>query len=324
MAKSKLDDVKTRSFESFGESFRKKDNNPNEKKVKEPLYTSIPMGLIVTNTNIRSEYFDEDINELAESMKTCGQLQPCQVYEHKNEYVIIFGHRRYLAAKKAGLSELNCIVVDKPSDIDTIYMQVIENEQAKTLSAKDREAYLKKLKDMGQSFEDIAKKVGKTVSWIRQCTIAAEIREKYKLILNRADINFGTAEIYNFKNASEDEVAKAINQACENPEQKNSILDDINRRTKKKNNVGGKRKNTAKTNNSEMKSDFLDNRSIENPNFTSDNSLISFKIIRNENEKSISITKENGADLTDSQVNSVIDLLYQIYTEKGYNHINKV
>jgi len=301
MGKSKLDDVKTKSFESLAESFKKKDKNPNEKKVIEPLYTSIPMDLIVFKTNIRSKYFDEDIIELAESMKSCGQLQPCQVYEENDEYVIIYGHRRYLAAKEAGLNELNCIIVDKPSDIDTIYIQVVENEQSKSLSAKDREAYIKKLRDMGQSFEDIAKKVGKTVQWIRQCVIAAEVREENTLILNQANIEFSTTDLYKLRNASEDDFNEALKLTLENPEEKGDILSDINKRRKKKQNVGGKRKNTA-----------------------SDDFLISFRVILDEKEKSFSIMKESIADLTDFQVNSVSDLLCQIYTEKGYNQKNKL
>jgi len=300
MARSKLDDVKTRSFEEVWEK-KETDKNPKGKKAKEPLYTSIPLDLIVAKTNIRSEYFDEDIIELAESMKSCGQLQPCQVYEENDEYVIIYGHRRYLAAKEAGLNELNCIIVDKPSDIDTIYMQVIENEQSKSLSPKDREAYIKKLKDMGETFENIAKKVGKTVQWIRQSLIAAEVREKNQPVLNQANIEFGTTDLYKLRNASEEDFNEAIKLASEIPEEKGDILSDINKRTKKKHNVGGKRKNTA-----------------------SDDFLISFKIILDEKEKSFSIVKESIADLTDSQVNSVLAPLCQIYKEKGYSQISKV
>jgi len=323
MAKSKLDDVKTRSFDSVW-GRKEKDTNPKGKKVKEPLYTSIPIGLIVFDTNIRSEFTDEDIDELAESMKKYGQLQPCQVYVQKNEYVIIFGHRRRLAAEKADLKWLNCIIVDKPSDIDTIYMQVIENEQSKSLSPKEREAYIKKLRDMGQSFEVIAKTVGKTEQWIRQCAIAAEIREKNQHILDQANIEFGTTDVYNFRNASEDDLKEAVQRSIKNPEQKPAILSAINRRTKKKNNVGGKRKNTTETNNAEMGSGSLDNQGIIDQTSISDNILISFRIILDEKEKSFSIMKESIADLTDSQVNSVLAQLCQIYEEKGYKQLSKV
>jgi ParB family chromosome partitioning protein len=315
---SKLDEVKTRSLEAVWEK-KETDKNLKGKKVTEPLYTSIPMGLIVFKTNIRSEFFDEDINELAVSMKTFGQLQPCQVYEENDEYVIIYGHRRYLAAKEAGINELNCIIIDKPSDIDTIYMQVIENEQVKSLSAKDREAYIKKLRDMGESFEVIAQKVGKSVPWIRQCAIAAEVREKNQPVLDKANIEFGTTDIYNFRNATKDEVEEAIKLSCVNPEQKNAFLSDINRRKKKKYNVGGKRKNTT----SEMEPGSLNNQGTIKHSI-SDNSLISFRIILDEKEKSFSIVKVSIADLTDSQVNSVLAPLCQIYEEKGYNQISKV
>ena len=319
---SLLDKAQTRSFVSFKEML-KKDNNSKEKTNGEQI-TSIPISLIVSNTNIRSEYINEDLNELAESMKTHGQLQPIQVYEHNIEYEIIFGHRRYLAAKKAGLIELNCIIVDKPSDIEIVYRQVIENEQSKTLSAKDREAYIKKLRDMGESFNDIAKKIGKTEQWIRQCAIAAEIREENQLVLNGANIGFGTADLHNLRNASKEEIDEAIQLSIENPEQKKSILSNINKRTKKKYNVGGKRKSTTKIKNNEVELNSLDNQKTENLISTSDNLLIGFRIIRNEKEKTISITKEHSADLTDFQVNSVLGLLYRIYKEKGYNKINKV
>jgi len=308
---SRLDKVPTKSFESINE---KRDKNPKGIKDREPLemFTPIPISWIISKTNIRSEYKEEYIKELAESFKTYGQLQPIQVYEEeKGEYVIIFGHCRYRATKEAGINEIKCIIVDKPSDIEIIYKQAIENEQSERLSAIDREAYIKKLRDNGESYEDISTKIGKTVQWIRQCEHAANIRERIPIGFNQAANSLGTADINNFRNASDEDAEEALRLICENPENKKDILENLNKRTIKKHNVGGKRKKKIK-NNSGVVSDTPDNQGV-------DNSSIKFKIIRNENEKSISITKEHSADLTDSQVKSVLDLLYQLYEEKGYN-----
>ena len=87
-------------------------------------YTSIPLSLIKVEENVRKQYSPDDksIEELATSLKTYGQLPPIRVYETaSNGYAILFGHRRYYAAKKAGIEELKCIICDNPATTDRLY-----------------------------------------------------------------------------------------------------------------------------------------------------------------------------------------------------------
>ena len=74
-----------------------------EKKL-EQLVLEIPIWKVEPNRNQPRKYFDEDaLNELAESIKVYGIIEPIVVQKEKDYYSIIAGERRWRAARKAGL-----------------------------------------------------------------------------------------------------------------------------------------------------------------------------------------------------------------------------
>ena len=208
--------------------------------------TSIPMELIKFKDNIRTN-IDDDIKEIATSMKIYGQLQPIRVYKEDNEYFVIFGHRRFLAAKEAGLSEINAEIAPKPNPLELIYLQAIENEQNSSLTPADRETYIHSLIEKGESFQKIAETIGKSEAWIRACEAAYKIRNKYQGLLDKAKLTLSTKDLYALRNASQEQVKEAIVLSKKEPEKLKEILKDLNIRTKKKLNVGGKRKREDET-----------------------------------------------------------------------------
>jgi len=90
-------------------------------------FGSVPLEDIIFDTNIRSDYPNDDIDTLADSMCEYGQLEHIRAYKQDDKYVVIFGHRRCLAAKMAGLDIILVDIVKKPEKKDVIYMQAIEN-----------------------------------------------------------------------------------------------------------------------------------------------------------------------------------------------------
>ncbi len=85
--------------------------------------------------------FDEDaLEELADSIKQFGLLQPILVQKRNDYYEIIAGERRWRAAKKAGLKEIP-VIIKNYSDQEIVEISLIENIQREDLNAiEDREA----------------------------------------------------------------------------------------------------------------------------------------------------------------------------------------
>jgi len=261
-------------------------------------YGAISLGKIVIDKNIRINIDDENINNLAESMKEYGQLQQIRVYEKVDKYVVIYGHRRFLAAKKAGLSNIKVVIVSEPKEIDKIYLQAIENEQSKSLPPEDRETYIHLLLEKGESFNKISKAIGISESWVRECACAYIVRKKYQALLSDAGIDFSTKELYALRNATDDQVKEAIEFAKENPENKKDIFENLGKLTKKKMNVGGKKK---------VKDNSISGRL-----------RILFDINIDEDKKLVSIHTKKDVKIEEILEKLLIENIKNYYEKKGY------
>ena len=116
--------------------------------------------------------FDEEaLNELANSIKEHGIIQPLILRDLGSKYEIIAGERRYKAATLAGLTEVPAIV-GSMDDQTSAELALIENIQRKDLSAIEEAKSYKKILDMGNfTQEELAKRMGKA-----QSTIANKMR----------------------------------------------------------------------------------------------------------------------------------------------------
>lgn len=96
------------------------------------LIKAIPLGRIKPDPNQPRRSFDEyELGTLAESLKEAGQLTPVQVTQDTEGkgYTLIFGERRWRAAKIAGLKTLKCEVVTSIDAATITVRQLIENRQ---------------------------------------------------------------------------------------------------------------------------------------------------------------------------------------------------
>ena len=144
------------------------------KTLKEETHTNkltvveIDISRIRTNPNQPRKYFDEEaLNELAESIKTQGIIQPLTVEEiAPGEFSIIAGERRYRAAKIAGLDKVPAIVMSL-TDVQRIQVSLIENIQRENLNAiEEAQAYQYLIDKTGFTQEEVADRVGKSRSTI--------------------------------------------------------------------------------------------------------------------------------------------------------------
>jgi len=96
--------------------------------------STLPLSKIVANKDQPRKNFDEDaLEELADSIKKNGVLQPILVRKQGSKYEIVAGERRYQAAKKAKLKEIPVIVRDV-SDEEVFQLALIENLQRADLN----------------------------------------------------------------------------------------------------------------------------------------------------------------------------------------------
>ena len=118
-------------------------------------------------------FFDEEaLDELAGSIKTYGVLQPIIVNKKDDYYEIVAGERRWRAAKKAGLTEMPCIIKDDITDKSNKEIALIENLQRVDLNPIDKAKGLKELiDDYGMTQKELADSIG-----ISRSNIANSVR----------------------------------------------------------------------------------------------------------------------------------------------------
>ncbi|MDO8240454.1 MAG: ParB/RepB/Spo0J family partition protein [Candidatus Moranbacteria bacterium] len=120
---------------------------------------------IVPNPHQPRLRFDaEKLQELSDSIKEHGVIQPLVVTKNGNQYEIIAGERRFQASKLAGLKTVPVIVRDA-TEQQKLELAIIENVQRHDLNAiEEAKSYLKLADEFDLSQEEVAKKMGKSRS----------------------------------------------------------------------------------------------------------------------------------------------------------------
>ncbi len=150
------------------------DNLRNTEEVKETskeidgeVVQNIKITQIEPNRNQPRKKFDEEkLEELAESIKNYGVIQPIIVMPKDDYYQIIAGERRWRASKKAGLTEMPCLVRTK-TEQENREIALIENMQRENLNVIERARGLKQLlDDYGLTQQQLADRLGVSRSGI--------------------------------------------------------------------------------------------------------------------------------------------------------------
>ena len=116
----------------------------------------------------RTHFPEEQLGELADSIRARGMLQPILVRpgRDKDSFEIVAGERRWRAAQKAGLHEVP-VVVRELTDSEVIQVAIIENVQRADLSPiEEARSYQRLVDEFAHTQDDVAKLVGKSRSHI--------------------------------------------------------------------------------------------------------------------------------------------------------------
>lgn len=126
---------------------------------------ALSISLIDRNENQPRKVFNEDLlNELAQSIKAHGVIQPIIVVKKNNRYMIVSGERRFRASKMAGLKEIPAIV-RQYTDSEIAEIALIENLQREDLNPIESAKAIKELiENFNLTQEDVSDRIGKSRS----------------------------------------------------------------------------------------------------------------------------------------------------------------
>ena len=125
----------------------------------------LPVDSILPNPDQpRSLFAQEELEELAASIRELGILQPLSVRRDNNQWILIAGERRLRAAKLAELTEVPCLVIQTDEPSSCLYA-LVENLQRHDLDFLEEALALRRLIDLyGLSQEEAARRIGKSQS----------------------------------------------------------------------------------------------------------------------------------------------------------------
>lgn len=123
----------------------------------------VKISMVEPNREQPRKNFDEDsLQELADSIKQFGLLQPILVQDKKSYYEIIAGERRWRAAKIAGLKEVP-VIIRNLTDQEVMEISLIENIQREDLNPiEEAQAYKRLLTEFHLKQDEVAERVSKS------------------------------------------------------------------------------------------------------------------------------------------------------------------
>ena len=115
----------------------------------------------------RTNFNEEKLEELAQSIRSNGVIQPLLVRRVDNEkYQLVAGERRWRAAQRAGLLKVPCVVKEIPED-KMLELALVENIQRQELNAiEEAQAYKRLIETLGFTQEMVAQRVGRDRTFI--------------------------------------------------------------------------------------------------------------------------------------------------------------
>ncbi len=155
---------------------------------------SISVADIHPNPSQPRRHFSEDsLEELAQSLKRHGLIQPILVRPHGGSYQIVAGERRWRAAQRAQLHTVKAIVREL-SDEETLEIALIENIQRQDLNPiEEAEAYRKLCTDFGHSQNELAAIVEKSRSHVANMMRLLELPTLVRELVIEGKLSMGHA-----------------------------------------------------------------------------------------------------------------------------------
>ena len=204
--KQEQENKSPKSRKSRGQDSKIQDNknqgtkDPETKEQAEKSSDSLKNAVIVRISEVepnreqpRKKFDDDKLEELSESIKTYGLLQPILVQKRDGYYEIIAGERRWRAALKAGLKEIPVIVRDY-TEKEILELSLVENIQRENLNPiEEAIAYKRLMDEFGLGQEEVAQRVSKSRSAVANSLRLLKLEENVQKMVIDGQISMGHA-----------------------------------------------------------------------------------------------------------------------------------
>ena len=159
----------------------------------------LSIGEIIRNKyQPRKRFNQEDLDELANSIKELGIIQPIIVRkssDQKFKYEIIAGERRWLAAQNAGLHEVP-VVITEADDLKSLEFAIVENVQRIDLNViEEAQGYLRLIDDFSYDQNKVAQFIGKSRSHVSNCLRLLNLPSEVVDLIKNNKLTQGHAKI---------------------------------------------------------------------------------------------------------------------------------
>lgn len=191
----------------------------------------IPLQKLVANPfQPRKKFDDETIEELAQSIREHGIIQPIVVRKKGKKYEIVVGERRYRAAKLAKLEEIPAIIKEMTEE-QMMELAILENLQREDLTPiEEAEAYQNLIEKLNFTQDDLAKRLGKSRPHITNMIRLLQLPEEVRQMVNDGDLSMGHGRaLLGLKNKRKIiEVAKKVVNQSLNVRQLEALIKQLN------------------------------------------------------------------------------------------------
>lgn len=152
-------------------------------------------GIVPSPFQPRTVFHEEHLEELVNSIREHGIIQPLIVRRRGETLELIAGERRWRAAQKVGLPEAP-IIVREASDRDVLELALIENLQREDLNPiEEARAFARLAREFGEKQEEIAQKVGKSRAAVANAMRLLELADDVQSWLVQDRISVGHAKV---------------------------------------------------------------------------------------------------------------------------------
>lgn len=180
----------------LGALIRKQDNAPSQEAGDGAGHArEVPIDQVVPSPlQPRTHFVESPLDELVESIRQHGIIQPLIVRKVDGKYELIAGERRWRASKKLGLKTVP-VIEREASDRDVLEMALIENLQREDLNPIEEAAgYVRLAKEFSMKQEEIGTRVGKSRASVANAMRLLELHPDIQVLVAQSHLSVGHAK----------------------------------------------------------------------------------------------------------------------------------
>jgi ParB family transcriptional regulator, chromosome partitioning protein len=176
--------------------------------------------------NPRKDFRDDELAELAESIRTKGLVQPIIVRPTEGGFEIVAGERRWRAAQKAGLHQVPVIARDL-TDKEVLELAIIENVQRADLNAiEEATGYRELIERFNYKQEELSEIIGKSRSHVANTLRLLKLPETVRSMVQQGDLTAGHARALINRDDAEELARRIVEQDLNVREVEALVQDD--------------------------------------------------------------------------------------------------